>query len=71
MCKNGIASSGAVHGKTDEDGKTVVDGEANASDLAATIYSLLGVDPHLTVDDLSGRPVHIAHGGSPVNEIIA
>lgn len=37
---------GTVHGKTDEDGKTVADGEADASDVAATIYAALGIDPH-------------------------
>lgn len=36
---------GYVHGKTDADGKTVVDGQANASDLAATIYKAAGLDP--------------------------
>src|SRR5262249_30226064 len=29
---------GTIYGTTDDDGKTVKDGEANASDLAATIY---------------------------------
>ena len=36
---------GCVYGKTDEDGKTVVDGEANAGDLVATIYKAAGLDP--------------------------
>jgi hypothetical protein len=36
---------GCVYGKTDADGKTVVDGQANASDLAATIYKACGIDP--------------------------
>jgi hypothetical protein len=39
--------------------------------MVATIYELLGVDSHITVDDLSGRPVHISHGGQPVREAIA
>ena len=36
---------GTVYGKTDADGKTVTDGRANASDLAATIYAAAGIDP--------------------------
>ncbi len=36
---------GAVYGKTDADGKTVTEGRANASDLAATIYKAAGIDP--------------------------
>lgn len=36
---------GTIHGKTDADGKTVAEGEANASDLAATIYQAVGLRP--------------------------
>ena len=37
---------GTVYGKTDADGKAVADGQANASDLAATVYAAAGLDPH-------------------------
>jgi hypothetical protein len=37
----------------------------------ATIYHLLGVDSQMMLPDLSGRPIHIAHGGTPVMEIFA
>ena len=36
---------GCVYGKTDADGKTVADGQVNASDLAATVYQATGIDP--------------------------
>ncbi len=36
---------GTIYGNTDKDGKTVVDGQANASDLIATIYQAAGLDP--------------------------
>ena len=36
----------------------------------ATIYELLGIDPHMTVPNRQGRPVHIAHGGDPVFDVI-
>ena len=36
---------GTVYGKTDADGKAVTDGQANASDLAATVYAAAGLDP--------------------------
>ena len=42
-----------------------------SGDIVATIYQLMGVDPHMTVNDLSGRPVHIAHGGEPIWDVIA
>ena len=36
---------GSVYGKTDADGHTVVEGEAKAGDLFATIFSAVGIDP--------------------------
>ncbi|WP_020468650.1 DUF1501 domain-containing protein [Zavarzinella formosa] len=36
---------GTIYGQTDADGRAVKDGEANASDLAATIYQAVGIDP--------------------------
>ena len=40
-------------------------------DMVATIYHQLGVDSAMTVDDLRGRPIPIAHGGEPVFEALA
>lgn len=36
---------GTIYGKTSEDGTTVVDGKANAGDIAATIFQAVGLDP--------------------------
>ena len=41
------------------------------ADLVATIYHLLGIDPHMTVEDRTGRPVPIAQGGEPVKGVLA
>jgi hypothetical protein len=62
---------GAVHGKTDTDGKTVVDGQANASDIAATIYKAVGID--LQKEYHSGlRPVPIAkEDAKPIDGVLA
>ncbi len=62
---------GCVLGQTDPQAGYPVDRPVSAGDMAATIYQLLGVDPTMTVEDLSGRPVHIAHSGEPVTELIA
>jgi hypothetical protein len=40
-------------------------------DFVATIYHLLGIDPHRTVPDHQGRPMPIAHGGNPVHGVLA
>ncbi len=62
---------GAIHGKTDPDGKTVVDGQVNASDIAATIYKAVGIDPHM--EYYSGlRPVPISkEDAAPIDEILS
>lgn len=67
----GGTKRGFVLGKTDAQAAWPVDRPVSAGDMVATIYQQLGVDPRLTVPDLSGRPIHISHGGAPVHEIIA
>lgn len=62
---------GFVLGRTDDQAAYPVDRPVSAGDLVATIYDRLGIDPHLTVPDLTGRPIHIAHGGEVVHELIA
>lgn len=62
---------GTVYGKTDADGMKVVDGEANAGDLFATIYAALGIDP-MREYMLGSRPIPIADFGSePIAEVLA
>jgi len=62
---------GTVYGKTDEDGKTVVEGETNAGDLFATILAALGIDPKKEIM-LGSRPIPLADFGSkPIQEILA
>ena len=38
-------------------------------DLAATIFTSLGIDPELRVADAQGRPVPLVDGGTPLTEI--
>lgn len=62
---------GTVHGKTDPDGQTVVEGEMNAGDLFATIFAALGI-PHDKEYMVGSRPIPIADFGSePCNEVLA
>ena len=66
----GGTQPGCVLGKTDKQAAYPVDRPVSAGDMVATIYHLLGVDSTMTVPDLTGRPIPIAHGGEPVWEII-
>jgi hypothetical protein len=62
---------GALYGKTDEDGQTVVDGEIQAGDLFATIFTALGIDPFHEYM-VGARPIPLVDFGSRiVKEVLA
>ena len=67
----GGVKQGLVYGSTDSIGAYPDSHPVSPADFVATVYQLLGIDPHMTVPDRSGRPIFIAHGGEPVHEIIA
>ncbi len=60
---------GALYGKTDEDGMTVVDGEMGAGDLFATIFTALDIDYEKEYM-LGSRPIPIADFGAAPREAI-
>jgi hypothetical protein len=57
-------------GETDKDAAYPISNPVSPSQIVATIYHLLGIDPYMTVPDMSGRPIPIAHGGEPLWEIL-
>jgi Protein of unknown function (DUF1501) len=61
---------GTVFGATDKQAAYPAGNPVSPGDLVATIYHLLGVDPHMTVPDRLGRPMSIAHGGEPIWDIV-
>jgi len=70
MAGCGIQGS-TVHGKTDADGVSVADGEVDAADFAATVYSAVGIDPekHYYVGP---RPVPLARENSaPIKTVLS
>jgi hypothetical protein len=71
LLTGGGVKAGCVFGKTDKEAGYPIDHPVSSGDIVATIYQLLGVDPHLMVPDLSGRPIHVAHGGEPIWDILA
>ena len=62
---------GMVFGTTDKHAAYPTNHPVSPGDVVATIYHLLGIDPHLTVPDRAGRPIAIAHGGDPITDILA
>ena len=62
---------GSIYGASDAQAAYVKDKPVSTSDICATIYEALGIDPGTTVPDKTGRPVGISHGGQPIFEILS
>jgi uncharacterized protein (DUF1501 family) len=71
LLTGGGVKAGMVHGATDKQAAYPMSDPVHPSELVATIYHLLGIDPHLTVRDRFGRPFPIARGGEPVREVLS
>ena len=61
---------GSVYGDSDAQAAYVKDRPVSTSDVCATIYECLGIDPDLMVPDRSGRPLPVANGGRALHEIM-
>ena len=61
---------GAVIGKTDAKGDSVLDRPVTPADLAATVYTALGIDPNYQFDTPDGRPVRLVDGGKALPELL-
>ena len=70
LLAGGPIRRGYVHGASDKIGAYPDSDPVTPEDLAATIFSLFGVDPHALIHDQGGRPFPIALG-QPVHELIA
>jgi hypothetical protein len=62
---------GNVIGKTDAIAGKVVERPLTAKDVLATIYHLLGIDPHMTLTDRMNRPVPLIPYGDVIPEMLA
>ena len=62
---------GAVIGKTDPKGDAPVDRPVTPSDLAATVYTALGIDPNYQYETPDGRPIRLVEGGKALPELLA
>ena len=71
LLTGGGVKPGYVHGATDKQAAYPEHHPVHVSDFVATIYELLGIDPHMTVPNRQGRPVYIAQDGEPVFDVIA
>ncbi len=67
----GGVKEGCVLGASDRIAAYPTERPVSPGDLVATMYHLLGIDSQIMVNDLAGRPFPIAHGGRPIEEILA
>jgi hypothetical protein len=68
----GGVRGGQVIGSSDSVGEGPKDRPVTPSDLSATIYTLLGIDPHLELHTSDGRPIRVApYEAEVVSELIA
>jgi hypothetical protein len=70
LMAGGGVKRGFVYGASDKQGAYPAENPVRPDDIAATIYHLLGIDPHSEVKTAAGRPMLIADG-KPISGIIA
>lgn len=61
---------GAVIGRTDEHAAYPVERPTSPKDVLATIYHLLGIDPHSTLLDPQQRPVPLVEKGEVMHDLL-
>jgi uncharacterized protein (DUF1501 family) len=66
----GGVPGGIVIGGSDATGESPADRPVTPADLAATVYTLLGIDPARTLHTPDGRPVRVNQGGIPLAEVV-
>jgi hypothetical protein len=71
LLAGGGLPKGLVIGKTDPKGDSPIDRPVTPADLAATIYTAIGIDPSYQFETPDGRPIRLVDGGQAVRELVA
>jgi hypothetical protein len=61
---------GLVHGRTDSRAEGPVDRGVTPADLAATIYTALGIDPSRRFETPDGQPIRLVDKGEVIRELL-
>ena len=70
LLAGGGISGGQVFGSSDRVGESPKDQPVTPADLAATLFTLLGVDPRGELRTPDGRPVQVNQGGQVIRSLI-
>jgi uncharacterized protein (DUF1501 family) len=70
LLAGGGVRRGAIYGSSDKSGAYPANDAVRPDDLAATMFHLLGIDPHTEVMDALDRPLPIAQG-QPIMGLLA
>lgn len=70
MLAGGGLQGGQVVGATNARAEHPVDRPLAPHDILATVYHVMGVDPHVAFPDHAGRPIPILSAGEPIRELI-
>ena len=60
---------GQVIGETDSKAARPKSRPCNAQNIIATLYTALGIDPSVTVNDFTGRPMYLLDDQAPITEL--
>ena len=66
----GGVKTGQVVGATNKLGEVVIDNPVSPQDLAATIYTALGVPLHTWYKTADGRPIELCPEGKAVRQLV-
>lgn len=70
LLAGGGAKGGQVLGSSDKTGESPHESPVTPPDLAATIFTLLGLDPRHTLQTADGRPIHLSRDGKVIEELL-
>ncbi|MGI8982451.1 MAG: DUF1501 domain-containing protein [Pirellulaceae bacterium] len=70
LLAGGGVKGGQVIGSSDKTGESPHEHAVTPADLAATMFTLLGLDPQLTLQTADGRPIHLSRDGKVIQDLI-
>ena len=69
LLAGGGVKRGFVHGASDKNGEYPAENPVKPDDLSATVFHLMGLDPHAEMRDVANRPVPVSYGNVVENVI--